>query len=44
MFEKQIKDIKKAAEDFLYDNVYAEPKRPEVNKSAKKKKTVSRRT
>jgi hypothetical protein len=43
-FEKQIGDIKDAAEDYLIDNVYKEVKKEDPLKLLKKPKTVSRRT
>jgi hypothetical protein len=44
MFAKQVQDIKKAAEDYLIDNVYTNVKIEDPDNTRKKIKTVSRRT
>lgn len=44
MFVRQVQDIKKAAEDYLIDNVYTNVKVEDPDNTRKKVKTVSRRT
>jgi hypothetical protein len=44
MFERQVKDIKMAAEDYLIDNVYTNVKVEDPDCTRRKVKTVSRRT